>query len=508
MEGKKTSIAEEYYNHYENNQYYNVFMHFLFIELSGKKFTCLKEFTIKDIISNMQLNINQLVNYIYKINEITHKDVYKCLSCIFGAFLGDAIGAYCEFHQPNTRNINKIFVGNPMFGDAPGQVTDDSEMAISSAFAIMDNPEINNLNSDYLYYYYGLWHLSAPKDEGNTTRKALKDFDPHIFNPEKENNYIKNFEKIFSKNSNSLANGFLMRTSPLIVWCYYRFYEKIINTFKKQNNTFELFELFTIIQKQAMKDNICTHPNFTLSVAHSIFIIMSLGAICELKPHEILDNTIRLLNNDYFKTLECKYITDMIFEELAIYNKNKGLSDFKNCFYYFTYGTKNVNDHMGHYFHAFRLTLYYLYFFDEIKVPYNVTKYREIMNQICSFGGDTDTNCAIVGTVIGPLVGFKNFGEREFLTMVRLVPKKRCVYSSGLMILYVHYLKMNKNNQEKKKIFLNMILKMMLEKIDINNLDKVFSVNKFKNDINFNAINYTNTEKYNLEKGYQYYKKK
>ena len=76
------------------------------------------------------------------------------------------------------------------------------------------------------------------------------------------------------------------------------------------------------------------------------------------------------------------------------------------------------------------------------------------------------------------------------------------------MILYVYYLRMNKNNQEKNKIFLNMILKMMLEKIDINNLDKVFSVNKFKNEINFNAINYTNIEKYDMEKGYQYYKKK
>lgn len=206
-----------------------------------------------------------------------------------------------------------------------------------------------------------------------------------------------------------------MRTSPLIVWCYYRFNEKIINTFKRQNNTFEIFELFTIIQKQAMKDNICTHPNFSLSVVHSIFIIMSLDAICELKPYEILDNTIKLLlNNDYFKSLECKYITDMIFEELTIYKNTKGLSDFKNCYYYFTSGSKNVNAQMGHYFHAFRLTLYYLNFFDEIKVPYNVTKYREIMNQICSFGGDTDTNCAIVGKVIGPFIGFKNFGEREF----------------------------------------------------------------------------------------------
>ena len=167
----------------------------------------------------------------------------------------------------------------------------------------------------------------------------------------------------------------------------------------------------------------------------------------------------------------------MIYEEINIYNNKKDLKAYENCFHYFTSKEKNVITNMGFYFHAFRLTLYYLYFFDEINPKKNITKYREIMNQICSFGGDTDTNAAIVGTVIGPLIGFKNFGNKELLTMVKLVPKKRLVYSPGLMILYVHYLRMNKSNNEKRKNFLLMILKMMLEKIDVKNLDSVFSLN-------------------------------
>ena len=35
--------------------------------------------------------------------------------------------------------------------------------------------------------------------------------------------------------------------------------------------------------------------------------------------------------------------------------------------------------------------------------------YYKIMCDICNRGGDTDTNCAIVGTMIGPLIGYKNF---------------------------------------------------------------------------------------------------
>jgi hypothetical protein len=448
----------------------------------------------------MQSNINKLVEYMNKLNDKEHRDIYKCLSCIFGAFLGDAIGAYCEFHKPNHKNIKKIFVGNPMFGEAPGQVTDDSEMAISSTFAIMDNPELNNLRSDYLYYFYGLWHLSRPKDEGITTRKALMNFKTENFNPEKVC-YSENFEKIAQNNDKSLANGFLMRTSPFIVWCYYRFNEQINAAFNKKDNSQELFSLFQTIQQQARKDNICTHPNYSLSIAHSIFCIMALGAICELKSSDILNNTKTLLKNEFFNNKNHKSITEMIINEINIYSSNPGLKDYNNCFLYFTNGEKNVTSHMGFYFHAFRLTLYYLYFFDEIKSN-KYTKYREIMNQICSFGGDTDTNAAIVGTVIGPLIGFKNFGDKEFLAMVKLVPRKRLVYSPGLMILYVHYVKMNKNNEEKRKNFLIMILNMMLNKIDINNLNSVFSLDSDNIGINESENNINNNidEKKKLDK--------
>ena len=65
---------------------------------------------------------------------------------------------------------------------------------------------------------------------------------------------------------------------------------------------------------------------------------------------------------------------------------------------------------MGFYLHAFKLTLYFLYHFDDIEKNRPDKKFREIMIMICNLGGDTDTNCCIVGAVIGPLIGMKNFG--------------------------------------------------------------------------------------------------
>ena len=68
------------------------------------------------------------------------------------------------------------------------------------------------------------------------------------------------------------------------------------------------------------------------------------------------------------------------------------------------------------------------------------SKYRVIMNQICTFGGDTDTNACIVGTVIGPLCGFRKFGDVELVLMMGIPSRDRCINNPCLMILFVDFL--------------------------------------------------------------------
>ena len=490
MEIKEKSEAEQDFEHISKDiKHYNNFMQTLFSEISKKKFSVFKYIKLsKDkLLENMELNVKELVIYINKLDENINKEIYKLLSCIYGSFLGDAEGGYCEFSGANINNMNKIFIGNPLFGESPGQVTDDSEMAMSFAFAILDNPDFGDLNSDYLFYFYGLWHLSKPRDEGITTRKALRLFKVSDFNPEKTNNYEKTFQTIKKNNNKSLANGFIMRTSPFIVWCYFRYKKQILETFNSKDNSKGLFDLFLTIRIQAHKDNICTHPNDSLSVAHSLFCIMSLGAICDLKPAQILNNMETLLKEKFFKQKESSDIKNMILSEIQFYKKDekKLLCNINYSFNYFTSGNNNVNTHMGFYYHAFRLTLFYLYYFDEIKGDNNYTKFRTINNQICCFGGDTDTNAAIVGAVIGPLIGYKNFGEKDFEKMVSLVPKKRFIFTPALMVIYVHFLKDNINNGGKLRMnFLKMIIYILFEKIDVNNLSQIFSKYEIKNSIN------------------------
>ena len=471
----------EYCKKDKNN--YNGYMGYLFAQLSFFSVNLNdSQDTNGKLLKNFENNIKKLVQHIDDIKDNPdYHDIYLCLSCIFGAFLGDAIGAYCEFKYASKENIYFIFYGNPMFGDSPGQVTDDSEMAMCSAFGIMDNPNMLRLNKDYLYYYYGCWYLSNPRDIGFTTRSALQTFNIKDFDPDSNDNYKENFAYIRESNYNSLANGFLMRTSPIIVWCYYRFKKLIENTFKNPEKE-KLFELFEIIRIQVKKDDICTHPNDSICIAHSCFCIMSLAAICGYHSNQILDFEEKLLTNEYFNNKIAVDIKIMIMDEINQHkkdkeeNKDKDISDIQEekGFEYFT-KIKNVCNKMGFYVHAFRLTLYYLSYFDFIKEDKYFTKYRKIMNQICTYGGDTDTNAAIVGAVIGPLIGYKNFGDEEFRLMVELVPNRRYIFSPALMVLYVYYLKKTNNfgKIDSKMNFLRMILNVSYEEIDIGKLQAI-----------------------------------
>ncbi len=85
-------------------------------------------------------NKNKICDYIK--NKITKKlSIYPVLSSIFGSFVGDVVGAFCEFYKCSKNNDKKIFKDKPIFNQTPGQVTDDSKMAMCYAYDIRDNPK-------------------------------------------------------------------------------------------------------------------------------------------------------------------------------------------------------------------------------------------------------------------------------------------------------------------------------------------------------------------------------
>lgn len=417
---------------------------------------------------NFKKNINKILFSIR--NELKpNNHIYNVLSCIYGAFLSDALGAFCEFSKLGHNNYQKIFNNIPVFGGVKGQVTDDSEMAMSFAYGVMDNPLKNDLDINYLYFYYGAWYKSKPLDIGTTTENAFKKFDFLNFHPKKKNfNNIEN--EIFTKNYNSLSNGFLMRKCTFIVWFFFRFFNSINMAFNDFNSNESLLNLYFVLRDFSRIDNECTHPNMQTDAASAFYCLMALGAIYGLKANNILFKILSLCEDNLFLSKGDDYdkcISQLIMNTINLINKDNfqleyyfGRPESKDCI-----NTKAI----GWYVHSFKLTLYYLKNFELYKTKNPNNTYREIINEICNLGGDTDTNACVVGGVIGPLIGMFNFGD-DFNKVLEVIPPNRAVYSIPLMVLYVIYLnKSNKNDEliKNDQYFLKTILTLLYDEIEL-----------------------------------------
>ena len=424
----------------------------------------LNRYQLESIFKN---NINKIKTFI-QTNIQENTEIYYVLSCIYGAFLGDAMGAFCEFEKPSSKNSKNIFNSlNTVIGGVKGQVTDDSEMALSFAYAIMDTPIKDSLNVNYLYFYYGAWFSTSPLDYGNTTKAALRYFNFTQFHPN-SNNFGKIEGKIINENFQSLSNGFLMRKSTFIAWIYYRFYHELSDALNDIKNLDKLFQLYVKIRLVSSEDNKITNPNDQVNVVSGIYCLMALMAIKGYPGKNIIDIIMNLSNYHPFlkKGKDEKYVSDAIKHYINLFKSKdfdfyKSFGDLKN--------QENVYNSMGFYLHAFKLTLYFLYYYDDIQKNRPEKKFREIMNMICNLGGDTDTNCCIVGAVIGPLIGMNNFGY-EFKQMLDVIPPNRPIYSVHMALLFVLYLyKSNRDNNllTNDKYFLQQLLTMIYGVIDL-----------------------------------------
>ena len=388
-------------------------------------------------LSNFGRNLKIIVQKIYNIinNKKDNEDFYKILSTIYGAFLADSMGSFCEFKPFNKNNHLSIFNINSPSIFKPGQITDDSEMGMSQAFGIMDNSNYKTLNNNLIYYYYLIWYNSNPLDIGFTTRNAL-----NIINLEKNKINITNdiFTKeikniIYNKNNASLANGLLMRISPLLSW-FYIVNKKYINEILNSKSYEKYYELYKKIFIEIEKDSQLTHPNRENAVVGSIYIFIGLCTMEQkYNSKEILDMVkILFKHNEFNRIKEEKILKNYFINIINDFEKNDFIEDK-----YFG----DLSNLMGYYLHAFKLTLYYLYNFEKMKKTINIKNiYNYIIFQICDFGGDTDTNAAIVGMIIGPLIGLENFDKKYFEIFLNFYSENRIIYTNVFMYFYAKYL--------------------------------------------------------------------
>lgn len=141
----------------------------------------------------------------------------RAQGALLGQFAGDSLGSLVEFQDPGAiamqyRNGPRLLEDGGTFNTIAGQPTDDSEMALMLARSIARE---GTWREEAVAAAYAHWIASNPFDRGLTTMRALS--------PITEVDIAAGTaaEKARARaDANSQANGSLMRVSPLGVFGY------------------------------------------------------------------------------------------------------------------------------------------------------------------------------------------------------------------------------------------------------------------------------------------------
>eukprot|EP01095_Lingulamoeba_sp_RSL-Kostka_P009505 TRINITY_DN3306_c0_g2_i1.p1 TRINITY_DN3306_c0_g2~~TRINITY_DN3306_c0_g2_i1.p1 ORF type:complete len:355 (+),score=117.00 TRINITY_DN3306_c0_g2_i1:31-1095(+) len=290
-------------------------------------------------------------------------DLYnRAFGCIMGAAIGDSCGASLEFlgGKPTELQAKNALncIGGGVHCTLPGQITDDTELALS----LMDGLIEGKGDINHIAKAYTRWVQSQPFDIGNTCRSAC--LITHKLDIE-ENEGVEwgNLMTVSAAQCSmkSKANGALMRCTPLAIFG--------VNL--NQNDLVELVK----------KESRLTHPNPACTASSVCYVLA-----CR---HLILNE------KDSVGAFDAAYI--WLLDQV----ENQGKQEYKEVLNWLD-DAKNDKDIKcyplaGFVKIAFTLAFKYLL----RKEDFNDALYETMYG-----GGDTDTNAAIVGGLLGAFHGF------------------------------------------------------------------------------------------------------
>ncbi|KAJ3111783.1 hypothetical protein HK100_002555 [Physocladia obscura] len=310
---------------------------------------------------------------------------------ILGLFIGDAAGATLEFARgPISVEVARgacRMGGGGMLRVGRGQITDDGELAAALLRCLLDlsSPTPAPPSSTLLKAQirrssaaaYSRWFMSRPFDCGNTCANAFSVAVPPNSaslqsESESESNGLANAMEanaaLMSKQSQ--ANGGLMRIAPIA----------LVSFIPVSLSESEISEPDKTLQRQMLVAE-CAKADARLS--HSSVITQDCNAAYAVAINHLFYNPSDV---DGALAAARAFISyGLVMEWFTEATQNPRLYDFFNA-------KKNI----GHVKHAFMLAFYFL----KLRTPF-----EDAIVQTLVLGGDTDTNAAIVGGMIGALHG-------------------------------------------------------------------------------------------------------
>lgn len=272
----------------------------------------------------------------------------RALGALLGQAVGDALGATVEFMDARTiarlhpGGLRTIVGGGP-FNLLPGQVTDDTELALALAHSLADH---NDYAADEAGLAYRAWLRSGPRDVGNTTTRA---FGPPLV---EDLEVARQLEERACRSSQ--ANGSLMRASPLGVWGW----------------CIDATHLATC----AAQDSRLSHPHPVCQAACVVFTHAIAQAL------RTGDSAVAVFDDAMRFARGCKLAAPILDSLEAARD-----ADLEDCF-----------EHMGHVRIAFQNAFHQLR---------HAPGFEEGVVNTVMHGGDTDTNACIAGALLGSVYG-------------------------------------------------------------------------------------------------------
>jgi ADP-ribosyl-[dinitrogen reductase] hydrolase len=270
----------------------------------------------------------------------------RAQGCLLGQFAGDALGSLVEFQSPERirrkypDGVRELADGGT-WGTIAGQPTDDSEMALSLARMLIKH---RRYDAEEARKAYVSWLNSAPFDCGSTVSSGLHG----------------------NANTESQANGALMRISPLGVFGY----------------NYDLERL----SEYARQDAALTHPHPVCLQANALFAMSIATSVGTSKGAQELYEQIR------------KWAVDTRVESSLM----RAIVDAS------TNPPDDYVQQQGWVIIAFQNALWQLLHASNLEDGIVDTVMR---------GGDTDTNAAIAGALLGAIYG-RNAIPRQWIDKI------------------------------------------------------------------------------------------
>jgi ADP-ribosylglycohydrolase len=292
------------------------------------------------------------------------------LQSMLGALVGDAAGATLEFyHGEITEEIAEKAMKMPGGGSlrvGAGQITDDGELTLTLWQSLINSKLSEDIieslhlellsEEDHLKLAlmkgYTDWYESCPFDIGRTCSLAFETYCDFFIYPRRSTleDCTKN---VFMYNKSSEANGALMRATAIATWAV-------------QNSKDVM-----IAVKFAMLDAELSHPNIICQETNAIYVFAIIHLLRGKTPEEVIS-----LTNDFVRnTITSEKVKHWYYTE------SLDITDM------------NATTNIGHVRWGFVLAIYFL------RNP--AISYEDAIKITLMKGGDTDTNAAIVGGIVG-----------------------------------------------------------------------------------------------------------